>query len=88
MSATTQQQKTVELNTTMAHNGDLYGDVQEGCQHCDSDEFVIVEINASAGRRKRVQACWDCCQEYKEAPRGLYDPTALGFTDGCEYDGY
>jgi hypothetical protein len=80
--------QTVELNTTLAHTGDLYGDASEGCQHCDADDYIMVEINGRAGSRKRVQACWDCAQDYREAPDGLYDPTALGYTDGANYDGF
>lgn len=82
------QTQTVELNTTAAHTGDLYGDADEGCQHCESDEFLMVEINAAAGQRKRVQACWDCCEPYREAPSGLYDPTALGYSKDADYDGF
>jgi hypothetical protein len=79
---------TVELNTTAAHTGDLYGDAHEGCQDCDAEEFIMVEINAARGQRKRVQVCDDCSQPFRDAPDGLYDPTALGYTDGSEYDGY
>jgi hypothetical protein len=78
---------TVELNTTPAQNGDLYGDA-DGCQDCDSDEFIMVEINAARGQRKRIQVCDECSEPFRDAPKGLYDPTALGYTDGCEYDGY
>jgi len=79
---------TVALNTTAAADAnELFGD-SKGCQHCDSDEFVLVEINGRAGSRKYVQACWDCCQDYREAPEGLYDPTAIGYTDDADYDGY
>jgi len=84
MSAKATQSMTVELNTTPAHTGDLFGDATEGCQHCDADEFILIEINGAAGSRKRVQACWDCAEDYREAPRGLYDPTALGYTDGVQ----
>jgi hypothetical protein len=81
------QADTVELNTTAAHKGDLFGD-SDGCQDCTSDEFIMVEINAARGKRKRVQVCDDCSETIRDAPSGLYDPTALGYTDGCEYNGY
>lgn len=81
-----QTSSTVELNTTPARTSDLYGDASEGCQHCRSDEFLMVEINASRGQRKRVQACRECAEDYREAPRGLYDPTVLGSTDGANFD--
>jgi len=48
----------------------------------------MVEINAAAGQRKRVQACWDCCEDNRDAPSGLYNSTALGYTKGADYDGF
>ena len=88
MSAKASASQTVELETTRAHTGELYGDWSQGCQHCDSNDFIMVEINGAAGSRKRVQACWYCCEDYREAPRGLYNPTALGYTPGADYDGF
>jgi len=81
------QTPSVELNTTMAADSEKYGD-PDGCQHCGHSEFLLIEINASAGRRKFVQSCWECAEAYREAPSGLYDPTVLGYTDGADYDGF
>jgi len=77
-------QSTVELNTTR-RNDTQYGDAATGCRHCDSDEFLLIEINAARGQRKYVQSCDACADDYREAPRGLYDPVVIGYTDGADY---
>lgn len=79
---------TVKLKTTSAYKGELFGDADLGCQFCNSDDFIMVEIDGSAGSRKRVQACLECSEPYKNAPKGVYNATAIGYTDGSEYDGY
>jgi hypothetical protein len=81
----TTQTSTVRLVQTPAYDGDeLYGDA-DGCRHCEATEFLLIEINAARGERKWVQACRECSREYERAPRGMYDPTVLGYTEGADY---
>jgi hypothetical protein len=78
--------ETVNLHTTRAATSDeMFGD-PEGCQHCDHDSFLLIEINAAKGQRKWTQACSDCAQEFHDAPDGLYDPTVLAYSEDADFD--
>jgi len=79
------QTPTVQLVQTPAYDGDeLHGDAG-GCRFCETADFLMIEVNAARGKRKWVQACRECSREYERAPRGMYDPTVLGYTGGADY---
>lgn len=43
------------------------------------------EYGHARGQHKYVQSCDACADDYRETPRGLYDPVVIGYTDGAEY---
>jgi len=81
------QAQTVELETTMAANSDkMYA--ADACRDCGDERVLQIEINSARGQRKLVNVCYDCAQDIKNAPDGVYDPTVLAYHPESEYDGY